>query len=131
MKLERKHKLWIIIGIGAIFIIYGLLGSVFEFHADQKVVDQVSFVLMLIAFALLFSGRKKKNQNTEAENPNNINDNPDNNTDNNVPPNELGEAGNDTGAVDEDSTTGIQDNENDNSGVNDSSGDNTDPQTKE
>ena len=71
MKFERKHKLWIIIGIGAIFIIYGLLGSVLKFNVDPKIVDQVSFILMIIAFALLFSNRKKKtDKNTSSVDPN-------------------------------------------------------------
>lgn len=60
MKLERKHKLRIIIIIAALLILYGILDGIFRFNIDPKIVSQVSTVFMLIAFVLLFSDRRKK-----------------------------------------------------------------------
>lgn len=63
MNLSRKTKLRIIIGIAALLIIYGLLESVFQFNVDPKLVNNVGMVLMIAAFALLFSKGTEKNNN--------------------------------------------------------------------
>jgi len=60
MKLKRKQKLTIILGIAVLFIIYGLLDMTFKFNISKKIVDNVSMVLMIAAFGLLFSDRAKK-----------------------------------------------------------------------
>ena len=71
MKLSRKLKLRIIIGIAVALILYGVLDRFLNFNIDQKVVDNVGMVLMIIAFGLLFSRGDQKGQgeqaNTEAK----------------------------------------------------------------
>ena len=78
MKLERKHKLRIVVVIAVLLILYGILDGIFSFNIDPKTVSNVSMVFMVIAFALLFSGRGKKydtinktdESNALQENPN-------------------------------------------------------------
>ncbi|MHB8062750.1 MAG: hypothetical protein ACYDG2_08980 [Ruminiclostridium sp.] len=65
MKLERKQKTRIVLGIAALLIIYGLLDMVFKFNISQNTINNVSMVLMIIAFGLLFSGRKPKQNNSD------------------------------------------------------------------
>jgi len=78
MKLERKHKTRIVLGIAALFILYGLLDMKLKFNVNPKTVSNVSLVLMLIAFGLLFSGRKtNKDSSSETESKNQLQDNPD------------------------------------------------------
>ncbi len=60
MKLERKHRQLIVLGIGVVIIIFGLLQALLKFKVDQKITDEVTFVLMIIAAALLFTKDKKK-----------------------------------------------------------------------
>jgi len=66
MKLERKYKTWIVLGIAALFILYGLFDWQFKFNVSEEVVKNISMVLFVIAFWLFFSGRKP-NQNTHDE----------------------------------------------------------------
>ncbi len=70
MKLTRKLKLRIIIGIAAAMIVYGLLDKFFKFNVDPNVVSNVSMVLMILAFGLLFSrgDEQKKGQGAETSN---------------------------------------------------------------
>jgi hypothetical protein len=65
MKFERKQKMWIIVGIAALLLIYGLLDMIFKFNINPKTVNNVSAILMVIAFGLLFSGRKTKQDSTD------------------------------------------------------------------
>lgn len=67
MKISRKLKYGIIIGIAAALILYGVLERFLKFNIDQKVVDNVSMVLMILAFGLLFS-RGKQPGNGEQSN---------------------------------------------------------------
>lgn len=64
MKLSRKLKLRIIMGIAAAMILYGILDKFFNFNIDEKVVSNVGMVLMIGAFGLLFSrgGQEKVEQ---------------------------------------------------------------------
>jgi len=55
MKLSRKLKLRIIMGIAAAMILYGILDKFFKFNIDEKLVNNVGMVLMIGAFGLLFS----------------------------------------------------------------------------
>lgn len=69
MKFERKHRNIIIIAIAVFFILYGLLNMVFNFNIDKELEDKVSWILTIIAVALLFSGTKPKfNKSDEANN---------------------------------------------------------------
>lgn len=62
MKLTRKWKLRIVVGIGLLFIAYAFLDYLFKFNINQEVVNNVEMVLMLAAFALLFSRGDQANQ---------------------------------------------------------------------
>lgn len=97
MKLKHKHKTWIISGIAVLFLGYGLLDMVFDFNISPKLVNNVSFILMILAFGLFFSNRNFKRNNTngtnvngptedkalDLETGNNDNDNTTNDNDNN------------------------------------------------
>lgn len=65
MRLERKHKNIIIVGIAAFFILYGFLDMKFNFNISAEVEDKVTWVLTIIAVALLFSGTKPKFKNMD------------------------------------------------------------------
>jgi hypothetical protein len=71
MKLERKHKNLIIIGIGLIFILFGLLQVVFKFEVSKNISDRVSFILMMIALVVFMSNRNRKSD-TEDDDGENI-----------------------------------------------------------
>jgi|AGTN01.2.fsa_nt_gi hypothetical protein len=62
MRLERKHRQRIVLGMGAIILLFGLLQAILKFDIDSKVIDEVAFILMIIAAALLFIGDKKKSE---------------------------------------------------------------------
>jgi len=71
MQLKRKHKTRIALGIAALIILYGILGSIFKFNIDPKAADNVTMVLFVIAIALLFSNRKPKQNNPDETDVNN------------------------------------------------------------
>ncbi len=62
MRLERKHRRLIVLGLGVIMIIFGLLQAIVKFEIDNKIIDEVAFVFMIIAAALLFARDKKKDE---------------------------------------------------------------------
>ena len=62
MKLQRRHRQLIVLAIGIIIIIFGLLQAVLKLEIDRKITDEVTFVLMIIAVALLFTKDKKKSE---------------------------------------------------------------------
>ncbi len=68
MKFERKHRNIIIIAIAVFFILYGLLDMVFNFNINKELEDKVSWILTIIAVALLFSGTKPKFNNFDEAN---------------------------------------------------------------
>lgn len=63
MQLKRNHKRNIVLGIAALLILYGLLDWIFKFNFSPSTVNNVTYVLMIGAFVLLFS--KPKNKNTD------------------------------------------------------------------
>lgn len=65
MELKHKHRQLIALGIGLLFIIFGLFQAVFGLKVDKKISDEVSFVLFLVAGYLLLSGRNKKSTTKE------------------------------------------------------------------
>ncbi len=67
MKLTRKTKLTIIITIAGILILYGILDRIFSFNLNPKTVNNVGMVLMIVAFVLLFSDNKRKNNSSTDE----------------------------------------------------------------
>jgi len=58
MKISSKQRTLIIAGIGTVFIVLGLLQGLFGIKINEKIMDQVSFVLMILAIYLFFNGRK-------------------------------------------------------------------------
>ncbi len=67
MKLKRKTKLTIIVVIAGILILYGILDRIFSFNLNPKTVNNVGMVLMIVAFALLFSDNKRNNSSSPDE----------------------------------------------------------------
>ncbi|MGI6776980.1 MAG: hypothetical protein ACOX7R_02810 [Acetivibrionales bacterium] len=65
MKLTRKQRTIIVLAIAVAFILFGLAQAIWKFEIERKIVDQVSFVLMIIAAFLIFSGRKRKSQDQD------------------------------------------------------------------
>ncbi len=64
MRLTRKQKRQIVVGIAIVLILYGILDKLFQFNIDKKVIDNVSLVLMVLAFGLLFSRSNDKKEDT-------------------------------------------------------------------
>jgi len=58
MKFRRNQIITIVIAF--IFIFYGISHSVFKFNINKKIVDDISFVLVVIAAGLIISDHKKK-----------------------------------------------------------------------
>ncbi|WP_024833446.1 hypothetical protein [Ruminiclostridium josui] len=67
MKLKRKTKLIIIVVIAGLLILYGILDRIFSFNLNPKTVNNVGMVLMILAFALLFSDTKRDNSSSTNE----------------------------------------------------------------
>jgi hypothetical protein len=75
VKFERKHRNIIILAIATFFILYGLLDMKFDFNINEELEDKASWILTIIAVALLFSGTKPKLKNLDEEKNNSISDN--------------------------------------------------------
>lgn len=60
MKIQRKHRQLIVLGIAVVIIALGLVQALFKIELDRKTTEQVTFVLMIIAAALIFTKDKKK-----------------------------------------------------------------------
>lgn len=67
MKLNRKTKLTVIVVIAGVLILYGILDRIFSFNLNPKTVNNVGMVLMIVAFALLFSDNKRNNRSSNDE----------------------------------------------------------------
>lgn len=67
MKLQRKHKQLLALAIGLVIVFYGILQALFEFNIDRKYVDQATFVLFVVAIALLYNGRPKKDDQNNSK----------------------------------------------------------------
>lgn len=65
MKLNPKVRFIIVVSIGLTLILFGVAQAIFKFQLPKKIVDEVSFFLMLMAFGLILSGRKKETPPTE------------------------------------------------------------------
>ena len=63
MKINLKRNQIFALAIAFIFIFYGLTQAIFQFNVNKKIVDDISFILLIIAAGLIFSGRKKKGNN--------------------------------------------------------------------
>lgn len=60
MQINRKQKRQIALTIAILLVLYGILDGIFKFNIDEKTVKNVSTVLMIVAFALVFSGNRRK-----------------------------------------------------------------------
>lgn len=67
MKLKRKTKLTIVVAIAGVLILYGILDRIFAFNLNPKTVNNVGTVLMIVAFVLLISDNKRKNNSPTDE----------------------------------------------------------------
>ncbi|HEY5583577.1 MAG TPA: hypothetical protein VIK78_03695 [Ruminiclostridium sp.] len=65
MKLEHKQKQKIVLGIAVVLILFGILDKTYNFNIDPKTLNNITMVLMIAAFALLFSGKKKRQDNSD------------------------------------------------------------------
>ena len=63
MKINLKRNQFFALAIAFIFIFYGLAQAIFQFNVNKRIVDDTSFILLIIAAGLIFSGRKKKGNN--------------------------------------------------------------------
>jgi hypothetical protein len=63
MKLSKRS--WIALAIGVLFIISGVLEASGKLNLSPAVKKNADMVLMILAFALLFSGRKKNTENKD------------------------------------------------------------------
>jgi len=71
MNLTPVKRRLIVIGIASLFIIYGFAGMIFKFHPDEKIINEIGFVLMAGAAIILFGGRNKGSaKNEKSEDPN-------------------------------------------------------------
>jgi hypothetical protein len=74
MELKHKHRQWIALGIGLLFILFGLLQALFGLKIEKRISDEVSFVLMIVAISFLLGGRKKNTKETQTKKLDNEND---------------------------------------------------------
>jgi uncharacterized membrane protein YfcA len=65
VKLDRKLKRRIALGIAILLILYGILGQFINFNVDPKLDREVSMVLLIVAFAMLFSDKRQKPSETD------------------------------------------------------------------
>lgn len=66
--LDDFKRRMIVMGIAIVLILMGAVQGIFKIKMNQEVLNQVSFVLMMIAAAVLFSGRNAAKTN-ETKNP--------------------------------------------------------------
>ena len=67
-KLTDSQKRWIVLGIGLLMVLLGVVQAVFKidfFTKYRKLIDEGSFILMMIAAVLLFSIKRKPKQESE------------------------------------------------------------------
>lgn len=58
MKISRKHRNLIVLGIAFILILMGLIPMIFQVELNQNIMNRVSLVLMIVAAAVLIGGRR-------------------------------------------------------------------------
>ena len=62
MKIRMTKRHMIVLGIAFILIGLGLVQAITGWEINRKVMDQLSFVLLLAAAFVLFSGRRKRTE---------------------------------------------------------------------
>lgn len=66
-KISDKARKLIVASIGLLFILFGILQAC-GLSVDNKIVDNVSFALMMLALVFFFGGRRSKTNTKESEN---------------------------------------------------------------
>lgn len=62
-----KHKTKIALGVGIIYILYGIAGGIFKFNVRNSIFDNASFILMILVIYLYFGGRNRNTQATKTD----------------------------------------------------------------
>lgn len=75
MKFERKHKNIIVAAIAVFFVVYGFLDMKFNFNVSAELENNATWILTIIAVALLFSGTNPKLGNPNSSDDNSTQDN--------------------------------------------------------
>jgi len=65
MKIDYKLSRIIVLGIGALFVLFGISQALFKFEVDKKIIENVSFILMMIAVLVFLNGRKNRKKPEE------------------------------------------------------------------
>ena len=66
--MKRKQKLWIVAGLGCLMIVFGILQKIFEFDVNSSVIGNISLIIVIGAFGLLFNNSDKSTKNQENQN---------------------------------------------------------------
>ncbi len=71
--MKRKQKLLIVAGLGALMIVFGVLKMIFDFDINSSVFSNISLIIVIGAFGLLFNNSDKtdKNENNKNQQENN------------------------------------------------------------
>lgn len=71
--MKRKQKLLIVAGLGVLMIVFGVLKMIFDFDVNSSVVGNISLIIVIGAFGLLFNNSDKtdKNENNKNQQENN------------------------------------------------------------
>ena len=71
--MKRKQKLLIVAGLGALMIVFGVLKIIFDFDINSSVFSNISLIIVIGAFGLLFNNSDKtdKNENNKNQQENN------------------------------------------------------------
>ena len=66
--MKKKQKLWIIAGLGCLMIVFGILQMIFDFDVNSSVFGNISLIIVIGAFGLLFNNSDKSNKNQKNQN---------------------------------------------------------------
>lgn len=67
MKWDRRSRLMAVGAIGMLLILFGVVQAIFKFKINEKLINEITLFLMIIAFGFYFGGRKKKEPSAEAD----------------------------------------------------------------
>ena len=69
MRITRKQKRLIALGIGFLFIALGILQGVFKFELNKTIADPISYILLIGAASLLLGKDKADPKATQEDLP--------------------------------------------------------------
>ncbi len=61
--MKRKQKLLIVAGLGVLMIVFGVLKMIFDFNVSSSVFGNISLIIVIGAFGLLFNNSDKNDKN--------------------------------------------------------------------